>query len=182
MIRLPMIQTERLILREISILDAVDMYEYSKDPLVGPLAGWAPHRSIDESLGVIGMFLDAKKRGEPGVYAIVLKSANKMIGTIELYNHVPSYKAELGYSIASKYWGQGYATEAAKAVVDVGFKILKLKRIEASTYVDNYQSQRVCEKVGFQKEGIARNGYLRYDGQIFDKLVYGITDEDYFNQ
>lgn len=61
MIRLPMIQTERLILREISILDAVDMYEYSKDPLVGPLAGWAPHRSIDESLGVIGMFLDAKK-------------------------------------------------------------------------------------------------------------------------
>ena len=63
------------------------------------------------------------------------------------------------------------ATEAAKEVISYGFEFLDLKRIEAGTFIDNYQSQKVCEKIGFVKEGVARNGYVRYDGKIFDKLI-----------
>ena len=48
--------------------------------------------------------------------------------------------------------------------------------------VDNIQSQRVCEKLGFTKEGIARNGYIRYDGIIFDKVVYGMTSNEFYSK
>lgn len=102
-----------------------------------------------------------------------------MIGTIELYNYIPGFKAELGYALNPKYWGLGIVTEAGFKVLEFGFNNLELKRIEAGTFLDNYQSQRVCEKLGMIREGVQRNGYIRYDGVIFDKVVFGITVEEY---
>ena len=179
--RLPILRTERLILREISILDAEDMFEYATDPAIGPMAGWIPHQTIEDSIRVISLFHETKKRGEPGVYAIVEKNTQKMIGTIELFNYVPNYKAELGYALSQKYWGKGLVPEAARAVLSFGFNQLRLKRIEVSAFTNNYQSIRVIEKLGFLREGIARNGYLRYDGRLFNKVIYGMTDKDYYH-
>ncbi len=176
---LPTLFTNRLIIRPISILDADDMYEYAKTPYVGPTAGWAPHTSIQETISIIKAMTIIKSPYELGCWAIVLKANNKMIGTIELYNYFSHFKAELGYSVNPAYWGNGYATEAAQEVISYGFDFLDLKRIEVGTFVDNYQSQRVCEKLGFIKEGIARSGYVRYDGKIFDKVVFGMTLEEY---
>ncbi len=176
---LPTLYTERLIIRPISLLDADDMYEYAKTPLVGPTAGWAPHTSIQETISIIKAMMTIKTPYELGVWAIVLKTNNKMIGTIELYNYYYHFKAELGYSVNPSYWGKGYATEAAQTVIAYGFEFLNLKRIEVGTFIDNFQSQRVCEKLGFIKEGIARNGYVRYDGKIFDKLIFGMTNKEY---
>ena len=177
--KLPTLYTERLIIRPLSVLDADDMFEYAKTPYVGPMAGWPPHISLVETISIIKSMITIKSPYELGNWAIVLKSNNKMIGTIELYNHYYKFKAELGYSINPAYWSNGYATEAAKEVISYGFEFLDLKRIEAGTFLDNYQSQKVCEKIGFVKEGIARNGYVRYDGKIFDKLIYGMTIDEY---
>ncbi len=174
--KLPVLCTKRLIVRPLSVLDADDMYEYAKTSMVGPMAGWPPHSSIADTISVI------KTMTAPyglGVWAIVLKETGKMIGTIELYNHIVHFKAELGYSLNPSYWGHGYATEAAKEVIAFGFEYLELKRIEVGTFIDNYQSQRVCEKLGFIKEGIARSGYVRYDGKVFDKMMFGMTDKEY---
>ena len=71
MTKLPVFKTERLILREISVQDTMDMFEYSCSPLVGPMAGWAPHKTLYETTTVINIFIDSKNRGEPGVFAIV---------------------------------------------------------------------------------------------------------------
>ncbi len=177
--KLPILYTKRLIIRPISVLDADDMYEYAKTPLVGPMAGWPPHQSITDTINIIKSMTIIKTPYELGTWAIVLKQTDKMIGTIELYNHFQHFKAELGYSINPYYWGNGFATEAAKEVITFGFEFLDLKRIEIGTFVDNYQSQKVCEKLGFIKEGVARSGYIRYDGKIFDKLVYGMTNIEY---
>ena len=182
MTKLPVFKTERLILRDINENDALDMYEYSCSPLVGPNAGWAPHRTVYETAAIISLFKESKNRGEPGVYAIVYRENNKMIGTIELYNYKPGFKAELGYALSPAYWGRGIIVEAANCLIDWGFNDLNLKRIEVSAFTDNYQSQRVCEKLGFLKEGIERNSYLRYDGLVCDKVVYGMTDEDYYGK
>lgn len=176
---LPTLYTKRLMLRDISVLDAQDMFEYAQNPGVGPQAGWAPHQSINETIGVIGMFIESKKRGAPGVFAIILRENGKMIGTIELYNYQAGFKAELGYALNNNYWGRSIVPEATVAVLDWGFNTLGLRRIEAAAFVSNRQSQRVCEKCGFRYEGVARNGYLRYDGQLFDKVMYGITDTEY---
>jgi len=177
--KMPVIETNRLILREIDYRDVDDMFEYASLPFVGPSAGWPPHTSKIETKLVIQSFIDKVRRNQPGVFAVVLKEENKMIGTVELRSYYPNHKAELGYTISPYYWGQGFATEASKAVIKWGFEDLNLKRIECLSFVDNYQSLRVCEKLGFKFECIRRKGYLRYDGNVFDVKCYVMTDDDY---
>lgn len=176
---LPILYTKRLIIRPLAVSDAEDMFEYAQTNLVGPKAGWAPHINLNETINILRNMVLFKPQYELGNWAIVDRSSNKMIGTIELYNYVPGFKAELGYALNPLYWGKGLVTEAAFKVLDYGFNVLELKRIEAATFLDNFQSQRVCEKIGMIKEGVARNGYIRYDGIIFDKVMFGITVEEY---
>ena len=177
---LPQIETERLFLREISENDVYDMFEYASLPYVGPVAGWNPHKTVAETRAVINMFLAYQSKGALGVYAIVLKDTNKMVGTIELFNHVREFKAEMGYALNPAYWGRGIVPEAAEAMLAWGFEDLHLKRIEINLFTDNHQSERVCQKLGMTYEGLIRNGYLRYDGKIFDEKKYSITDKEYF--
>ena len=177
---LPILYTKRLMIRPLAVSDAEDMFEYAQTPLVGPKAGWAPHQNIQETIQILRSMVVFKPQYELGNWAIVDRSNHKMIGTIELYNYIPGFKAELGYALNPNYWGQGIVFEAGLKVLDYGFSVLELKRIEAGTFIDNFQSQRVCEKLGMIKEGIARNGYIRYDGIIFDKIMYGITNEEFY--
>ena len=120
------------------------MYEYAKTNLVGPKAGWAPHINLNETFTILRNMVLFKPQYELGNWAIVDKNTNKMIGTIELYNYIPNFKAELGYALNPAYWGQGLVTEAGLKVLEFGFDSLELKSIEAGTFLDNYQSQRVC--------------------------------------
>ena len=181
-VKLPVLYTERLIIRPLTILDADDMFEYSRTPYVGPQAGWQPHSSLSETIAVIRNLIAIRTSSDLGVWAITLKETGKMIGTIELYNYSPLFKAELGYALNPKYWGMGIVPEAFREVLAFGFEYLGLKRIEASAFLDNEQSKRVCEKTGFTFEGISRNGYYRYDGKILDKANYGITLEDFLSE
>lgn len=177
--KMPIIETERLFLREISYSDLEDIFEYSKLPFVGPSAGWEPHRNLNDTKKVIEIFLNKRKYGQLGVFAIILKSEKKMIGTVELHSYIKSFKAELGYTVNPKYWGKGYATEASKAILHWGFKRLNLTRIESTTFINNYSSKRVCEKLGLRFEGIRKKGYMLYDGSIHDVIAFAITDEEY---
>jgi RimJ/RimL family protein N-acetyltransferase len=179
---LPIIETERLILREVEQIDAYDMYEYARLNNVGPTAGWQPHSSPSETIATIKLFQSKKKYGQPGVFAVTLKENKKMIGTVELHTYTKDYKAELGYTINPKYWGNGYAYEAAKAVISWGFEKLNLKRIECTTFSTNYQSNRVCEKLGLRYEGMRKKGYLLYDGTTHDLECYAIVDDEYFER
>lgn len=176
---LPRLETSRLILREICEKDAKDMYEYAQMPNVGPSAGWEPHTSLSYTKDVIRMFNRKKYYGQLGVYAIILKEENKMVGTIELHTFTPNFKAELGYTVSPLYWGRGIAFEASKKILEYGFEGLNLKRIECMCFPDNKQSQRVCEKLLINYEGIRRLGYQLYDGQIKDIVSYAMTINDY---
>ncbi len=179
--KLPVIETKRLVLREVCLDDARDMYEYSCLPSFGPMAGWEPHRSVLESRSRIKMMIEKKKYGQLGTFAVILKEENKMIGTLELHTYIRGFKAELGYSINPKYQSNGYATEAAIEAIVWGFEYLGLARIECSTYVHNFSSQKVCEKLHFSYEGIRKKGYQLYDGSLHDLKCYGLTDDDYYS-
>ncbi|MFA6627581.1 MAG: GNAT family protein [Bacilli bacterium] len=176
---LPLIETERLILREISMEDAHAMYDYAKLPIVGPVAGWKPHTSLSETKTIIQMFRDKKKYGQLGVFAIIWKENKRMIGTLELHTYVKGFKAELGYTVHPAYWGKSIAVEAAKEALKWGFHALSLRRIECTTFITNERSRRVCEKLEMTYEGIRKNGYMLYDGTIHDLLCYALTDEEY---
>lgn len=177
---LPYIETDRLLLRNISLEDASDMYEYAKKPDVGPRAGWPPHKSIEETKVVIGLFKANAQRTGLGVFSIILKDSGKMIGTIEIYNRVGNYKAELGYCLNPDYWGQGYTVEASKAILKWAFEYLHLKRVQVGLFPDNRQSERVCQKLQMFYEGLLHKSYLLFDGTIKDEKIYSMTDDLYF--
>lgn len=178
----PYMETKRLILRETKESDFVDMFEYAHLPYIGPVAGWAPHKRLGETKAILRLFEDKKLYGQLGTVAIINKEDNKMIGTVELHTYTAGFKAELGYTVNPLYWGQGIALEASIKVMEWGFKLLKLKRIECNAFVDNHNSQRVCEKLHLTFEGIRKKSYQLYDGSIHDLRCYALTDDEYFSK
>ena len=177
-ILLPKLETKRLTLRPISLNDIDDVFEYAKSPLVGPNAGWKPHASKKETEAFVTYSIKKREFGQPGIYAIVLNGSQKMIGTIEIHTY-NQFKAEIGFVLNPDYWGQGIIVEAAKAVIVYGFEILHLKRLQYGYFLFNIRSKRVCEKLGFTKEGILRNKFQNYNGEIIDEVIASITSEDY---
>ncbi len=177
---LPIIETKRLILRPISLLDIDDVFDYAKSPLVGPNAGWKPHVSKKETENFIRYSMKKRDHGQPGIFAIILKENQKMIGTIEIHSF-RDFKAEIGFVLSPTYWGKGMVVEAAKETIIYGFEILKLERLQYGYFLTNLQSKRVCEKLEFTYEGILRKKFKNYDGKIIDETIASITKEDYQN-
>ncbi len=172
------LETERLILSTWKKKDAADLYDYAKNPNVGPHAGWKPHADIKESKQIIKtIFLPNQ------VWAIRDKATEKAIGTIgfEEDKYRPHIQSrELGYSMSEDYWGRGLMTEAAKAVIHYGFESMQLETICICTGPENKRSQSVIRKCGFSYEGTLRKAYKIYDGTVRDVLCYSLMREEYY--
>lgn len=174
------IETERLILRPWRETDAEALFRYAQDPDVGPIAGWEPHDSVENSLEIIRTVFSA-----PEIYAVVLKDTGEPVGCcgLILYDSLnPSYlkpnEAEIGYWIGKKYWGQGLIPEAVRALLARGFNDLKLKAVWCVFYEGNTKSKRVCEKSGFKFHHINRD-ILSPLGDKRIEHFYNMTKEDY---
>ena len=146
------LETDRLILREWKETDVNDFFEYASVDGVGQMAGWQPHKSIDESATILKMFIDGKKS-----FAVVLKENNKAIGSIgieKLSTEISGYEnlvgRELGYVLNKDYWGQGLMPEAVKAVINYCFDTIGCDYLQCSCSPVNTQSARVMEKCGFR--------------------------------
>ncbi len=144
------LHTERLTLRPWTEADAENLYEYAKDPEVGPIAGWPTHKSVEESLHVIRTVFTGAQ-----CYAICEKDSGKAIGAIELrLNGATDMtkhddECELGYWLGKPFWGRGYMPEAAKELLRYGFEELGMTTVWCGYYDGNEKSKRVQEKLGF---------------------------------
>lgn len=171
------LETERLILRQWKIEDASDMYAYSKNPNVGPNAGWKPHESKDESVEIIERFIE-----EDETWAIVNKENNRVIGSIGLHkdrNRNTEKVRALGYVLSQEYWGQGIMVEAVKRVMQYAFDEENLKLLSSYHFAFNTRSKRVLEKCGFTFEGVMRYAVSIYNGIECDEFCYSITRKEY---
>ena len=145
------LETERLILRRWKDSDAESLFEYARDPEVGPIAGWPPHQNIEESLYVIRNVLNG-----PEAYAICLKEDGTAIGAIELKlkGHTDMTdrddECELGYWLGKPFWGRGLMPEAAKEMLRHAFEDLGMTKVWCGFYDGNLKSKRVQEKCGFR--------------------------------
>ena len=169
-------ETERLRLRPFKETDAKDCFCYAKDPRVGPMAGWKPHKSIEESLETIKNVLMA-----PENYAVVLKAENKVIGSIGLKKSEFAKREdelELGFCIGAKYWGQGYATEAAKEILRHGFEDLHLSGVWCVFFEGNSRSKRVQEKLGFKFKAEKEDYYAEQLGETKKVIINYLNRED----
>lgn len=143
------IETERLVLRKWRESDKDSLYEYAQDPDVGPIAGWPPHKNVEESLEIIrSVFTGAE------CYAICEKGTDKAIGAIELKLKGNAEltdrddECELGYWIGKPFWGKGYMPEAATRLIKRAFEELGMTTVWAGYYDGNIKSKRVQEKIG----------------------------------
>lgn len=169
--------TPRLFLRPFSVMDSYDVFEYAKENVVALNAGWRPHKSLDETIYTINEVLMKNQN----CWAIVLKSENKVIGSISL--HQRAYQGyELGYVLNPLYWHQGFALEASKKVVDYGFIVLNAPLITIRHFEDNLRSQKVIQKLNFKFMGIDPKSTMRPDNKIVDMFIYMKTKEMYINE
>lgn len=145
------LKTNRLTLRPWRESDLSDFYEYARVDGVGQMAGWLPHRNLEESRTILAHFIEGK-------HVFALEYQGKAIGSlgVEEYKekNYPEFShlqgREIGYVLSKDYWGQGLMPEAVKAVIQWLFDVEKLDFIMVGHFDWNNQSRRVIEKCGFQ--------------------------------
>ena len=172
---LPILESERLLLRELSISDAESMYYYAKEDTVTEYVLFETHKSINDSLTFINQAIEKYANADYYVWAIELKKNKHFIGSCGIHDiDRMNRSAELGYIISHDYWNQGIATEAGNLLMDFGFNNLKLHRIYARYFEGNEASRRVMEKLGMRYEGIMRDAVFKrnryYNIHTFAKL------------
>ena len=174
------LQTNRLVLRPWEDHDAASLYEYAKDPLVGPAAGWPAHQSVGESLSVIQTVLHG-----PESYALCLKPEGRAIGAIALKTGDNTNltdredECELGYWVGRPYWGQGLMPEAARELLRHAFEDLSMCRVWCAYYEGNAKSKRVQEKLGFRHQWTTENVDVPLLGETRTGHVNCMTREDW---
>lgn len=177
---LPTLTTERLVLRGFDPSDAVDVFAYAQSDKVGPMAGWAPHRTLEDSRRVVEGFIE---HGD--VWAVVEKRTGHVIGSVGLHKDwrrrdIPDSR-ELGYALGEKSWGLGYATEACREAIRYAFEELGCEVIAACHFPTNQESRRVIKKLGFVYEGTLRRSRRLPDGTSADLVTYSLLREEYEN-
>ncbi|MFK4566378.1 GNAT family N-acetyltransferase [Enterococcus sp. UD-01] len=168
------LETERLILRPVSLADAEDMFEYASDEETVVFV-FPQHQTLKETRENIANYFLTEPLGK---YGIELKETGKLIGTIDLRVDEQNSIAEIGYALNKHFWGQGLMPEAGREILRVGFEKLRLIRIFASHDIKNPQSGRVMEKLGMKKEGQIANARM-WKGQAVTDILRGITIEEW---
>ncbi|GAB6898084.1 GNAT family N-acetyltransferase [Kineosporia succinea] len=173
------LRTARLILRNVTPDDAAGVHAYAGDPEVCRFMVWGPNtpaesqRFVEEQLAVL-----ADPARTSFNQLVTLAETGEVIGGIELRLLSEQHRrAEFGYVYRRDVWGQGYATEAARALVTWAFEHFGLNRIEATCDPENKASEAVLRKVGLQCEGLSRRHMKLRDGWR-DSLQFAILSDD----
>ncbi len=152
-------ETSRLILRPPRQSDVEAMMSgYANNVNVTRYLVWQPHSSMRETREFVARCAEGWRTGAEFAWAIALRETNEFIGMAGL--RMLGFKADIGYALAEKFWGRGFATEAVKAIVEWALQQPGIYRVWALVDVDNPASARVLEKVGMQREGILRRSSL----------------------
>lgn len=159
--------TERLLLRPWREEDAENLFEYAKDPDVGPAAGWPVHTSVENSRQIIRDVLAV-----PETYAVCRKEDGAAIGSIGLKMGRATDlteradECELGYWLGKAFWGRGYIPEAAEELLRRAFEELDMRAVWCAYYDGNGKSRRVQEKCGFAHHHSTENVELPLLGEF----------------
>lgn len=171
-------ETGRLILRKWKQSDFEDYLKFATDREVMLASGGKPATSMEEAQTG---FHRALRDG--GCYAIVLKETGRPIGKIKFQKDIRRYHVNslsIGYELSREHWGNGYMTEALKAMISYAFEKKKIDVLAIGHFTVNQRSKRVIEKCGFRHEGTILKAYKRFDGEVFDDECYSLLKEEYF--
>ena len=178
--KFPVLETKRLLLRELNIDDAENIYQYLSDSdVIRYLEGNTD--TLEEAMGYITWCRNTFKEKTDIRWGIELKENSKLIGDCG-FGHIdePKRPTELGYMLSKKYWNQGYMSEALGAILYYGFYKLDLHRVQAWTHPENEASGHLLSKYNFVKEGFLREYvYIWHKGVYIDVDMYSLLEKDY---
>ncbi|MDF2541760.1 MAG: hypothetical protein K0S47_1478 [Herbinix sp.] len=186
-IKLPVLETNRLRLRQITKQDGKDCLEYINDYQV--YRYWGLYDESTDTQGTkkpdpIGDLdhhynevLKEYQAGRELCWMMELKDSHKVIGEFVLYDFQLRKQADIGYRINSNYWGQGYAPEAGQAIIKAAFEYMDLERLQIRCFSVNLGSIRVAEKLNFRQEGYIKKGAIL--NVMTDYYIFGFLKEDY---
>lgn len=173
----PQLETDRLLLREINLNDAPNMYSYFSRDEVTEFYDLESFTSEKQAENLIHKFHQRYSEKKQIRWAITLNDNNQLIGTCGFHAIEEEHsKAEIGYELHPNYWGQGIMTEVIGAVIRYGFNNMLLNRIEAFYDPRNTSSGRVLEKNGFVFEGVMKKRYFE-KGEFVDAAISAILNE-----
>ena len=174
------IVTDRLALREFLFDDWSTVLAYQNDSRYVRFYPWT-NRTETDARNFVQMFVDWQTEQPRRRFqlAIAFSDDSQVIGNCGIRcKSENDWEADIGYELAPEHWKRGYATEAAQAMVDFGFRELGLQRISSWCIADNVASARVLEKLGMHQEGRLReNEYFK--GRWWDTLLYGMLKSEW---
>lgn len=167
-------------LREFQFDDWKEVHEYASQERVCIYQPWGPN-SEEETKTYVKMIIDAAQE-DPRTrfaFAVTIQDGSKLIGAGEVnVRNARNRSGEISYIINPQYWGNGYATEVARLLIEFGFTKLNLHRIYATCDPRNKASSKVLEKVGMKYEGRMRDALLIRDGWR-DSMLYSILENEW---
>ncbi len=174
------ITTERLVIRPVTGDDVWPLLARRNDPKAGLYQSWELPFTLDRAEELIAgaAAMDGPADGEWWMAAVDLKSSGAVVGDVAVHLTWGGRCAEIGYTLASQHWGNGYSTEAAAAMVDYPFSDPIVTRVSGTVHPENTASARVLERIGMLYEGHTRNSFWVGDVNS-DDWIYGMTRDDW---
>ncbi|MFJ7730296.1 GNAT family N-acetyltransferase [Lysinibacillus sp. NPDC097231] len=167
------ITTNRLVIRKFDIHDWQAVYNYTSNKTV---MKYIPEGVFNEEEAK--KFVMENSEDTPKYFPVVLQAGNIVIGHIVFHQYFGDHTYEIGWVLNPNYYNNGYASEAARAVLDYGFKVMKLHRIIATCQPENIPSYRVMEKIGMRREGYFKK-CIPHGEEWWDEYYYAVLDEEW---
>jgi len=167
------IESERLVVRKFTLADVEAIHEYTSNPTV---MKYIPEGVM--SLEETKSFIIDNLGENVEKYAVCLKEGNRLIGHIAFFKYFGEHTYEIGWVFNPKYYNKGYATEAARTILNYGFTELKLHRIIATCQPENVPSYRIMEKIGMRREGYFKK-CIPHEDDWWDEYYYAVLNEEW---
>jgi ribosomal-protein-alanine N-acetyltransferase len=155
----PRLETGRLLLREITPQDRVGLFKNFSDRDVASWFFDEPYTRMEQADDIIQAFTDEFEQGTGLTWAIALKESDEFVGTCGYGEVEIGSCGEIGFDLAKEHWGKGLMSEALSSVIEYGFDLLRLDKIEAHTYATNARAIHLLRNLGFSLEDIRDNSF-----------------------
>ena len=175
----PVLTTDRLVLRAVADHDVEAVFEMESDPVAMRYWSRPPMRDLAEARAAVERAKTFFPEQVGLRWSIARPADDRMLGHLSLFNFSEqSARADIGYGLARRHWGQGFMHEALIAVVDYAFGPLDLRRLEADIDPRNHASVRALERLGFAREGLLRERWQVGD-EISDSVLMGLLAREW---
>ncbi|CAM2812161.1 GNAT family N-acetyltransferase [Chryseobacterium flavum] len=174
--KFPVLETERLILRQLTLNDTQDLFEYFSRDEVMEYYDLETFKTEEDARRIIRHFNSSFEKGKGYRWALELKSSKKVIGTCGYHNwYREHFKAEVGYELNPLFWRQSFMKEALLPVLTFGFETMRLHRVDAFIDPSNISSEKLLTSLNFQAEGILRDFFFE-KGKFVDAKIFGLIN------